>query len=335
MDRTCLTSCSPFQQVFELVSAELCLEFVEYLSRDKTKTLLNDVEVKTGIKWIESSESFVMSGTLKQVEEAHSFLQENACQSNGIVVSNCLKRSNWPSDERCKDVEAPLDDEYDTQEDVSQDSPPKSAENEDTRSANKTKDSTSDGQKVNSESPDIECFEIEPKFLDVFWRAHKMELENIETKYHVEIPKKADGKKLGLKPKESCTTEDYKQACDLFVSLYQNTYQQVQIQRFSLKTETSIISARKKISEMSKNFPVSVEIVNKGKKHWVLYGEASHIEEALSFLEKEGVEINREREGEKGRRHKAKVVEEDMEVDPPGTSSGEKNPGHRLETYIG
>ena len=56
-----------------------------FLGGRNTKTLLNDVEVKTGIKWIESSESFVMSGTLKQVEEAHSFLQENACQSNGIV----------------------------------------------------------------------------------------------------------------------------------------------------------------------------------------------------------------------------------------------------------
>ena len=104
------------------------------------------------------------------------------------------------------------------------------------------------------------------------------------------------------------------------------------MQRFSLKTETTIISEGKKISKMSKHFPVSVEIDKDQKESCGLYGEASHLEEALGFLEKEGVEINREREDEKGRRKKAKDVEKDMEVDPPEASSGD--PGHRLEAYI-
>ena len=166
-------------------------------------------------------------------------------------------------------------------------------------------------------------FEIQPSTLEVFVKAHKKELEDIEIKYHVEIPRKADGKKLSLKPKDSCTTEDYEQACNQFVSLYQNTYQQLQMQRFSLKTETSAIRARQTISKMSKQFPVSVELVAKSnqKRLWELYGEANNIEEALRFLEEEGVEINREREYEKGRRKKAKDVEDFMEVAPPETST--------------
>ena len=99
------------------------------------------------------------------------------------------------------------------------------------------------------------------------------------------------------------------------------------MQRFSLKTETNIISARKTISKMSKHFPVSVE-VEKNQKQWGLCREEAH-----GFLEKEGVEINKEREDEKGRRKKAKHVEEDKEkVDPPETSSGDT--GHRLEVFI-
>lgn len=64
-----------------MVSAELCLEFVEYLSRKKTRAFLKDMKARTGVEWIESSESFIMSGTFKQVEEVRSFLQENASQS--------------------------------------------------------------------------------------------------------------------------------------------------------------------------------------------------------------------------------------------------------------
>lgn len=153
-------------------------------------------------------------------------------------------------------------------------------------------------------------------------RAHKKELEDIEIKHHVEIPRKADGKKLSLKPKVSCTTEDYEQACNQFISLYQNTYLQVRMQRFSLKLETNIVSTRMTISKMSKQFPVLVEIeTNTKSKLWRLFGEANNIEEALRFLEEEGVEIIREREYEKGRRKKAKDVEDYIEVAPPEIST--------------
>ena len=73
---------------------------------------------------------------------------------------------------------------------------------------------------------------------------------------------------------------------------------------------------------MSKQFPVFVELVAKSnqKRHWELYGEANNIEEALRFLEEEGVEINRGREDEKGGHKKAKDVEVGMEVATPETS---------------
>ena len=150
-------------------------------------------------------------------------------------------------------------------------------------------------------------------------RAHKKELEDIEIKYLVEILRKADGKKV-IKPKDSCTTEDYEQACNQFVSLYQNTYQQVQMQRFSLKTGINPIGVRQTISKMSKQFPVSVKLVANQKPLWELYGEVNNIEEALRFLEDEGVEINREREDEKGAHKKAKDIEDRMEVATPETS---------------
>ena len=56
--------------MFELVSAELCLEIVEILTRGQTKTLLDEIAGKTGIKWIETTETFTMSGDFKQVERS-------------------------------------------------------------------------------------------------------------------------------------------------------------------------------------------------------------------------------------------------------------------------
>ena len=40
----------PLVKVFEPVSAELCLETVEILTRGQTKTLLDEIGGKTGIK---------------------------------------------------------------------------------------------------------------------------------------------------------------------------------------------------------------------------------------------------------------------------------------------
>ena len=138
-------------------------------------------------------------------------------------------------------------------------------------------------------------FEVQPKICEVFVRAHKKELEDIEIKYHVEILRKADGKIVSLKSKDFCTTEDFEQACDQFLSLYQNTHRQLKMQRFSLRPETNIISARRTISKMSKQFPVLVELdKNQKQLPWCLYGVANNIEEALRFLQQEGVEINRE-----------------------------------------
>ena len=145
-----------------MVSAKLCLEFVEYLSRKKTRALLKDMKARTGVGWIESSESFIMSGTFKQVEEAHSFLQENASQSYGIVVSNCPKRNESGSEEN-EGVKPPLDDKDDTEKDVSQNRPPTAAANKVVHRPERFRDETHEDSMVNSASPDTRALLKEMK----------------------------------------------------------------------------------------------------------------------------------------------------------------------------
>ena len=78
--------------MFELVSAELCLETVELLTRGQTKALLDEIAGKTGVKWIDTSETFTMSGDFKQVERSRTYLQQAIQQSGGIAAFSGLKR---------------------------------------------------------------------------------------------------------------------------------------------------------------------------------------------------------------------------------------------------
>ena len=72
----------------KLVMAELCQEFVECLSREKIEVLLRKIAAQTGVRWTDIADSFVMSGTFKQIRESRTMLKQAIHVSNGIVVLN-------------------------------------------------------------------------------------------------------------------------------------------------------------------------------------------------------------------------------------------------------
>ena len=315
--------------MFELVSAELCLETLEFLTREQTSTLLKEIADKTGIMWFESSESFMMSGTFKQVEVSRIFLQQAINQSGGIAVFNGLTRKNAQKGEENESrfVEEEMEEDLDhsnSRANAMQKEVPHQHQEPNEKHTN------------NLAGPEIQHFEVEPKFIKVFVKAYEAELKNIEAEFQVEIPREAKGGKVILTPKGTCSTEQYDKACDLFIDLYQQMTQNIKKERFSLKSEKDIIPSRKKIQEIGKKFPVSVEL-SRDRKHWELYGEARDLEAALEFLKKEKVEIKREtaetakstEEFQESRDH-----EEEMDVDPPHSSRVVRSKD-LLETYIG
>ena len=179
--------------------------------------------------------------------------------------------------------------------------------------------------------PVIQYFEVQPRFIKVFVKAHKTDLDEIEAEYHVEVPREAKGGRIGLIPKDGCSCNEYDKACDLFIDFYQQMSLAMKMESFSLKGEKNVVRARSKICEMSKTFPVCVEL-SREQKHWELYGEERHLEAALEFLRKEEIEIKREsgKENGAGEFQVSRHDKEAMDVDPPGSQS--KDP---LETYIG
>ena len=184
-------------------------------------------------------------------------------------------------------------------------------------------------------SPEIIYFEVEPTFIKVLFKVHNAEINVIEAEYHVEVPRETKGGKISLIPTDACSTEEYEKACDVFIDLYQRMTQIMKMERFSLKSEKNVVLARNKIQEMRKKFPVSVEVA-KGQKHWELYGEEHHLEEALEFLETERVEIKRESNHGKGTEEfqGSRDREKAMDVDPSNFHSGIQSK-ELLETFIG
>ena len=310
---------------------------MESISRGQTQNLLRDVAARTGVKWIESADKFVVSGNFKQVEESRAFLQRGTHQSNGIVVVDKVNGGEKQSQRR-EQSESRVDDEVQMEEEAYHDSSILDAAIESIRPEESTEEIRSDHKpSFLSGFPEIQSFEIEPRIVKVFVKSHKDKLDDIEAKHQVEIPRKPEEAKIRLKPRKGCSAEEYEEACNLFINLYQKMYQLVKMERFSLKSEKLVVRSREAISKAEKIFPISIEM-SKDRKHWEMYGEASHIEEALKYLEQEGVEIKRETKmamDEDGRRQKAKDYEEDMAVDPPDFYRDAKAPGNPLVTYFG
>ncbi|PFX14654.1 uncharacterized protein LOC111344503 [Stylophora pistillata] len=283
------------EEVFELVSAEICLATVEFLTRQQTKAVLKEIANKTGIKWLEDSATFLMSGSLKQVEMSRGYLQQAISQFGGIAEYNEMKRKfSKPQNSRSAEV-------------VREDAEGEVERTNAVMKANNTKkkdpcDEETDATQTDHMAPVTPTkshdFEVNSKLIKVFVKAHEAELNDIEVEYHVEVPREAKEGKITLKPRSGCTGEEYEKACDLFIDLYQQMTQVMKMERFSLKDERKVTTARKKIHEMGKNFPVLVEVC-KDKKHWEVFGRQHDLEEAMEYLHKEEVEIEMESEKRK------------------------------------
>ena len=283
-----------------MVSSELCLDYLQSLSREEIKGLLLEVESKIGLRWVESAESFVISGTLRQVEEAHRVLMKGVYLANGIEVV---------SDQEIKNEEAPQPHETGLsqtneeqrevmQRDVNQESarPPLAGAGEVSPLPDRAKDSDNDQwPRVESLAIEVLPFEVQPKILKVLAGAHKKELDDIETEYRVAVPRAVtEGNQISLKPSDGCSAEDYEKACDAFITLYQKTTELFKAERFSLSRGPRKVSVREAISRMLKEVPEVLIERSRDQKYWEMYGEAGHLQKALSYLKKIGVEVEME-----------------------------------------
>lgn len=284
-------------QVFELVSAEICLATVEFLTRQHTEVVLKEIADKTGIKWLHVSDTFMMSGTLKQVEMSRGYLQQAISQYGGIAEYNEMKRK-LSEPQNLRSGEAVCYKEY-TEEEVGRTNAIMKAKN---TLKKDPRDEETDATQTDHMAPiatvKIHDFEVDPKLIKVFVRVHKAELNDIEVEYHVEVPREAKEGKITLNPANKCTGEGYEKACDRFIEMYQQITQVMKMERFSLRNDKNVTISRKKIHEMGRKFPVLVEVC-KDKKHWEVFGRQHDLEEALRYLQNEEVEI--EKQSEKGK----------------------------------
>ncbi|XP_068724843.1 uncharacterized protein [Montipora capricornis] len=280
---------------FAVVTAELCMDYVNYLSREETAKLLEEVKAKIGVSWIKSAESFSISGTLRQIEEALMVLEKGMYLANGIeVVSDHEMKNDATSQPQKNHVPQPLEDDNDVEMDVDQNHMALPTRDQANGRPGRTEEwETDQGAPSKSHSFESQSFEVQPKIVKAVVKAHKKELDDIETEFGVVIPRKAEGNKIAVIPMDACSAENYEKACDLFTTLYQKTFQLFKVERFSVKGVSKTCDDRATMTRIAKEFPVSIE-KSKDQKQWEMYGEASHIEKALSFLTKEGVELERD-----------------------------------------
>ena len=334
-----------FYKVFDfaVVTAELCMDYVNYLSREETAKLLEEVKAEIGVSWIRSAESFTISGTLRQIEEAHIFLEKGLYLPNGIEVASDHEMKDETASQPRKDHVSPsFEDQNDVQGEADQGHMAlRTIDQVNDRQGRAEELDTDQGAPCESHSFEIQSFEVQPKIVKAIVEAHKEELDKIETECRVQVPRKAEGDKMALRPMDACSAEDYQKACDLFIARYQKTSQRFKVERFSINAIPKTFDTRKAMKKLEKEFPVSIE-KSKDQKQWEMYGEAGHIGKALSFLQKEGVEIVRESKYDKSdsglNRNDTRSQGDEVAMYGGGTEypRGATSPGARqLEIYHG
>lgn len=320
-----------------MVSADLDLKFVDFVSHDQTKALLSNIADKTGVRYIEKAENFTISGSFRQVQATRKILKQSVGQFNGTFFRD-LKRKEAPRPTPGRPPDKRLlNNEVEKQETVNQNVPLKGEEGE----ANYSPERPADNNVNNASpgSPEIQTFQIVVKTFPVFTKAYDKELRDIETKYHVEIPRKTEGGELSLKPKDPCSGDQYYEACNQFTALYIKFTANITRKIFAVKSEKKIVHVRQAISKVGKSLPILIEKSRDHQSHWVMYGEASSIEKAFETLKQEGMEEIRENElavDKKGRGKILKENDEAMDLDPPTTYSRHVETfGKALETHLG
>ena len=220
-------------QIFQLVTAWVDGEVVKTLSRKDLRLLLNKIENATTIKWHESSDGFLLSGTFEQVTNCRVFLGQ-------------YLKSGFSRDE--------------------------------------------ENQMEEAQSAELkpQQYETTQKFFPLFVRAHGEDLQKIENDFKVKVSRQIDEGKVTVAPCEHCTAEEFNDACEAFITLYQNVHQRMKMEQFLPKDQDSPVHIRQRIRDMKKTHPVLVEI-SEDRKHWQVYGEKGYVEKVLNDLGKENL----------------------------------------------
>ena len=113
-------------------------------------------------------------------------------------------------------------------------------------------------------------------------------MQKIENDFKVKVSRQIDGGKVTVAPCEQCTGEEYNNACEAFITLYQNVHQPMKMEQFLPKDQYSPVHIRQRIRDMGKTHPVLVE-VSEDRKHWQVYGEKDYVEKTLTDLEEENL----------------------------------------------
>jgi len=332
-------------EVFEIVSAKLCLDYVQSLSREEIKMLLLEIESKIGLHWIESAESFVISGTLRQVGEAHRVLIKGAYLANGneVVSDQEIKYEEAPQPQETGLAQANEERHVVMQRDVNQEpaEPPLAVASQASPWPERAEDSHND-QGPPSESRAFESltFEVKPKILKVLAGAHKKELDDIEAQCLVTVPRAVEGNQISLKPSDGCCAEDYEKACDAFINLYQKTSEFFKAERFSLSSDTRKPDGRDAMSRMLKEVPEVLLERSSDQKHWEMYGEAGHLQKAFRCLKRMGIEIEMESKAykdgnDRAGRVKSKGAERSFNGDQSENPRGSRTSSDELVLYYG
>ena len=255
-------------QVFARVSARLDPDALKISPRGLREALEKVEKEMKDVKHHEASHYFIVSGTFDEVRQYRDLLLELLAQAR--PRQSYLHKDEAPPNKAPPD-EAPPD-EARPDEARPDEAPPDEARPDeaplDDRGGSKSKDTS---------------LEVVPKYMKLLFRIRKDELQNIESRYQVELAWSEGSEKVELRQRPGSSGSQYEGGVDRFIDLYQRFYPDMVQENVDLP-ELDDGSIGRAANKTMVETPVVIE---KCQDKWSVYGARDVVPGAVKQLKEE------------------------------------------------
>ena len=229
------------------------------MSSEEIRSVMEGIKVETSIEWHETSYCFLITGSLSEIQNANKYLLDTL-KEKGHHLDDLNSHSTKPFPN-----------------DVEEASPQAAVNN------SEHDDPTSTIDKFENNPQPVQ-YETDVKFGTYFSARYKEQLTEMEQRSNIRIYWDQKNFKVILTPMRNCDAEKFLNANESFVSLYQGAHKNMTLKHFSLENASIDERKRKIISEITKEFSVSVQR-SLNRKQWEIYGEEEVVGAVLNKID--------------------------------------------------
>ena len=260
------------------------MKSLKITSRREVASMLEAVSKATNVQWTQETDgTFLVSGSLADIQKAHHCLGEILQQREGNAKPNHLVPADKkppPFQGNQRAIHENQRKKGDTGEEDGAEGPNDEDDDQGTEKGT-SREGIHDRDKTRSPLP--ARYEATPKLQAFLSRFYRGQLTELEHKYSIKISWDSKGSEISLSPvtPANCSKEELRAASEAFAKLYRGVQSTVTVK--SVRLQEAGGNERKAIARIAKDFPVMIERSD-DRTQWLIYGQEEHVMASLDEL---------------------------------------------------